>query len=99
MIDLVKREDAMLDLLQSRFLALDTEWGERKETVLVFRWEPGWRVSASLVDTLARALAEPTPVSTECQHEWAGDIKGSYCRKCRKCGVLQIGTYNPEIGL
>jgi hypothetical protein len=43
------RADAeRMDELQSRFLALDSDWGERKETVLIIRWDSNFRVSNSL---------------------------------------------------
>lgn len=43
------REDAeRFEFLNERCLALDTEWGDRKETVLVFRWPTDARVGANL---------------------------------------------------
>jgi hypothetical protein len=43
------REDAVrFEFLNERCLALDTEWGDRKETVLVFRWPTDARVGANL---------------------------------------------------
>ena len=53
------REDARrMDELQSRFLALDTAWGERKETVLIIRWDSNFRVSNSLRAVIDAARKE-----------------------------------------
>ena len=57
------RKDAeRMNELQRRFLALDSNYGEHKETVIIIRWDTDLRVSISLRKTVDAAIeGDATP--------------------------------------